>query len=187
MCLTSARSLERQVALNTLYKLRWLNSEEKKAAASVLLCVATHFEDINLSRLIKIPEDVNVQDRDVRMVKIGCSPNWRQIIVLGETSDRGMFPMYTMAKLLVSMFPKLKYAFKTGSCAASLDMGTIVVGTRDASDLVCKDPCSERNWMVGPGLPSLSLIQASHQAALTGLKVHRSAVETGSKYNTEPT
>ncbi len=36
--------------------------------------------------------------------------------------------------------------------------------------------------MVGPELPSDSLIQASHQAARKVLPVHRSAVQTGPKY-----
>ena len=169
------------------YKLRWLNIEEKKAAASILLCMGTDFEMASLSGLIKMPEDLDIQDYDVKMVKLGFSLQFRQIIVLAKPSDRGMSPMYSLLKLLLGMLSNLNYVFKTGSCLACLDMGTIVIGTRDISGLVCKDPCSEKDWMVGPGLPSEALTQASYQAANTGLKVYRSAVQTGSKYTTEPT
>ena len=155
------------------YNLRWINREEKKAAASILLCMATDFEMASLSTLIKMPEDLDVTDNDVKVVKIGFSSDFRHVVVLAQPSDRGMLPMYSMSKLLVGMLPNLSYAFKTGSCAACLDMGTIVVGIRDRSGLVCRDPCSEQDWMAGPGLPSDALIQASHQAASTGMPVYQ--------------
>jgi hypothetical protein len=169
------------------YSLRRINIEERKAAASVLLCMATDLEMARLSSLIKLPEDLDVPDFDVKVVRMGFSSDFGHAVVLAQPTDRGMLPMYSMTKFLVGVFPNLKYAFKTGSCSAILDMGTIVVGARDLSGLVCRDPCSEQNWMAGPGLPSDSLIQASHQAAETGLPVYRSAVQTGQQYMIEPT
>ena len=168
------------------YRLSKMSTADKMASASILICVATDLEQTSLAKIIKMPEDLHVQDRDVKVVKIGFSSDFRHVIVLAQPSDRGMIPMYSMTKLLLGMLPNLKYAFKTGSCSACLDMGTIVIGTRDASGLVCKDPCSEQNWMVGPGLPSESLIQASFKAENESLKFHRSPVQTGPKYLTEP-
>ena len=159
---------------------------ELKAAASVLLCIATDFEFESLSGLISLPEDIDVPDFDVKVVRIGFSEDFGRVIVLAK-SDRGMLPMYAMAKFLVRMLPNLKFAFKTGSCSATLDMGLIVVGSRDVSGLVCRDPCSPQDWMDGPGLPSDSLIQASYQAVHEGLQVYRSAFQTGQQYMTEPT
>ena len=167
------------------YRLSKMSIGDKMASASILICVATDLERTSLAKIIKMSEDLHVEDRDVKVIKIGFSLDFRHVIVLAQPSDRGMIPMYSMTKLLVGMLPNLKYAFKTGSCSACLDMGTIVIGTRDASGLVCKDPCSEQDWMVGPGLPSESLIQASFQAE-EGLKFHRSPVQTGPKYLTEP-
>ena len=135
------------------YRLSKMSLADKMASASILICVATDLEQTSLAKIIKMPEDLHVQDRDVKVVKIGFSVDFRHIIVLAQPSDRGMIPMYSMTKLLLGMLPNLKYAFKTGSCSACLDMGTIVIGTRDASGLVCKDPCSEQDWMVAPGLP----------------------------------
>ena len=160
---------------------------ERKAAASVLLCMATDLEMTSLSSLMKLPEDLDVPDFDVKVVRMGFSSDFGHVVVLAQCTDRGMLPMYGMAKFLVGVLPNLKYAFKTGSCSAVLDMGTVVVGVKDVSGLVCRDPCSQQNWMAGPGLPSDSLIQASHQAAKAGLPVYRSAFQTGQQYMTEPT
>jgi hypothetical protein len=124
-------------------------------------------------------EDLTVEDIDVRVVRTGFSSNFGRSIVLAQPTDRVMMPMYSMTKLLVGLLPNLDYDCKTGSCSACLDMGTIVIGTRDASGIVCKDPCSANDWLVGPGLPSVSLIQASHVAAQRGLTIHRSIVQTG--------
>ena len=156
-------------------------------AAISRLQAATDLEMTSLSGLIKLPEDLDVSDFDVKVVRMGFSCDFGHVVVLAQSTDRGMLPMYSMAKFLVGVLPNLKYAFKTGSCSAILDMGTVVVGTRDVSGLVCRDPCSQQNWMAGPGLPSDSLIRASHQAAEAGLPVYRSAFQTGQQYMTEPT
>ena len=77
-------------------------------------------------------------------------------------------------------------AFKTGSCAAAMDMGTIVVSTNDQDGLVCRDPCAEEDWKVAPRFPSETLIQASHRCGQEGLVARRSPFETGAKFITEP-
>ncbi|TRY77794.1 hypothetical protein TCAL_16675 [Tigriopus californicus] len=79
-----------------------------------------------------------------------------------------------------------QHAYKTGSCAACLDMGTIVIAMNSSDGVVCEDPCSETDWSIGPGFPSQSIIQASHQAAQTGLVIHRSQVSTGARFITAP-
>ncbi len=186
------------------YKLCWIDSEEKKAAASVLLCVGTAFEGATLASLVKMAEDLDLRDFDMKSATIGFSPDFSTIIVLGEPSDRGgypmygmtktlvgilpnlktgscaarlnmgtiviatsdaegvvcdtgrCYPMYGMTKTLVGILPNLKKAYKTGSCAARLDMGTVVVATNNPDGVVCDDPCSGTDWHVEPGFPKQS-------------------------------
>ena len=90
----------------------------------------------SLSGLIKLPEELHVPDFAVKVVRMGFSPDFGHVVVLAQPTDRGMIPMYAMAKLLVGVLPNLKYAFKTGSCSAILNMGTIVIGARDVSGLI---------------------------------------------------
>jgi len=75
------------------YSLRWINCRERKAAASVLLCMATDLEMARLSTLIKMQE--------VKVVKMGFSSDFRQAVV---STDGGMLPMYGLTKLLVGVF-----------------------------------------------------------------------------------
>ena len=75
--------------------------------------------------------DQNADDLDVqmfKMVKIGFSLEFRQIIVLAKVT-----------KLLVGMLANLMYTFNTGSWP------TLTWRTIDAPGLVCKDPCSEKD------------------------------------------
>ena len=44
--------------------------------------------------------------------------------------------MYGMTKCIVEKLPGLRMTFKTGTCAAAMDMGTIVVSARDQDGLV---------------------------------------------------
>ena len=166
--------------------LRFLTPEEMRESALILLCCATHVEGDMIRSMFKKHHNIDMTDCDVRQHSVAFTPNFDRIIAIGEASDRGAFPMYGMTKCLVEKLPGLKMAVKTGSCAAAMDMGTIVVSARDQDGLVCRDPCAEDDWKVAPGFPSEALIQASHQCQKEGLVTRRSPVETGVKYITKP-
>ncbi len=123
------------------YRLRWIYGDEKRAAASVLLCVGTTFEGTMLSRLVKMPENLDLQDPDIKVARIGFLPDFTRIIVLGEPSGPGGYPMYEMTKLLVGILPNLEHAYKTGSCTVCLDMGIIIIVTNNSDGVMCEDPC----------------------------------------------
>ncbi len=58
------------------YSLRWISSKERKEAASDLLCMATDLEMTRLSSLIRLPEYLDVQDFDVKVVSIRFVERW---------------------------------------------------------------------------------------------------------------
>ncbi len=93
-----------------------------------------------LSRLVKMLESLNLQDPDIKVARIGFSPDFTRIIVIGEPLGRGGCPMYWMTKLLVGILPNLEHAYKSGSCATCLDMGIIVFATNNSDGVVCEDP-----------------------------------------------
>ena len=148
----------------TKYSLRFKNLAEKTIGASILICVATDLEKKSMDSIVKMAERVEAKDVDLKNLSVGFSPNFAKIIAVGQPNDRGSIPMYGATKFILGLLPNLKMAFKSGSCSACLNMGYIVVGSRDLSGLDCRDPCSQTDWMVLPGLPSDSLIQASYEA-----------------------
>ena len=166
--------------------LRFLTPEEMMESATILLCCATRFEGDMIRSMFKKHHNIDMTDCDVRQHTMAFTPNFNRIVAIGEASDRGHDPMYGMTKSLVNKLPGLNMAFKTGSCAAAMDMGTIVVSARGQDGLVCRDPCAEEDWKVAPGFPSEAMIQASHQCQKEGLVTRRSPVQTGAKYITEP-
>ena len=110
----------------------------EKAAASVLLYVATDLERTSFSRLIKMPDDLDV--------KIGFSLEFRQIIVLAKVT-----------KLLVGMLANLMYTFKPW-----------IMAYLDMEDHRCSGPCVQGSmqwkrlnggsqiaiWVTDPGFTS---------------------------------
>ena len=107
----------------------------------ILLYCVTSFEGDMIRSMFKIHHNIDMTDGDVRQLTVAFTSNFNRILAIREASDRGAFPMYGMTKSLVDKLPGLKMAFKTGSCAAAMDMGTIVVSAKGKGQggLVCQN------------------------------------------------
>ena len=70
-----------------MYRLSKMSIDDKMASASILICVATDLERTSLAKIIKMSEDLHVEDRDVKVIKIDCrwtlytSLSWLNLLI----------------------------------------------------------------------------------------------------------
>jgi hypothetical protein len=154
--------------------LRIATATDVAKEVTVLLCVATAFEGQEIRAILLFPQSLMVEDVDIERVDVGFSHSLRTTIAVAEPTRSGSFPMYGLSKTIVPLLPGLTLAFKTGSCAAALDMGTICVTAIGEEDVVCYDSHSAHDWKAGAGFPSQKLTMGSYAAE--GIRVHRAPV-----------
>ena len=102
--------------------------------------MATPFKGATLRSLLNFVSTFEaIPDFDIQRMDMGFCEQFRTVIALAEPTSRGSSAMYGMAKYCAGHFPGIRYAFKTGSCAASLDKGTVAVASPDQNGMVCQD------------------------------------------------